>query len=52
MSSPESPGQPHPMERLLDNTWLLLVLGVVVPTLSYTVWGWIEIALMGEAKLQ
>lgn len=34
----------HPLEKLMDNPWLLLVLGVVVPFLSYTVWGWIEIA--------
>ncbi|MCO5165936.1 MAG: hypothetical protein M9894_06165 [Planctomycetes bacterium] len=45
------PKKPHPIERLFDNPWLLLVLGVVVPTLSYTVWGWIELALMPEARL-
>ncbi|MEN9663571.1 MAG: hypothetical protein RL324_2520 [Verrucomicrobiota bacterium] len=35
----------HPWQKLLDNPWLLLVLGVVIPFLSYTVWGWVELAL-------
>ena len=33
----------HPIQKLMDNTWLLLVLGIVIPTLSFTVWGWIEV---------
>ena len=41
----------HPLQKLMDNPWLLLVLGVVVPTLSYTVWGWIELASMAPATL-
>ncbi len=41
----------HPLQKLMDNTWLLLALGVIIPTLSYTVWGWIEIALLPAAKL-
>jgi len=36
----------HWLRRLMDNPWLLLVLGVVVPFLSYTIWGWIEVAQM------
>jgi hypothetical protein len=39
------------LQKLMDNPWLLLVLGVVVPTLSYTVWGWIELWLLPAAKL-
>jgi hypothetical protein len=35
----------------MDNPWLLLFLGVVVPFLSYTVWGWIEIAAVKPAAL-
>ena len=35
----------------MDNPWLLLVLGVVVPFLSYTVWGWIELGQVPGAKL-
>lgn len=29
--------------KLYDNVWLLLALGIVVPTLIFTVWGLIEI---------
>ncbi len=41
----------HPWQKLLDNPWLLLVLGVIIPVLSYTVWGWIEILLVKPAQL-
>lgn len=41
----------HPWQKLLDNPWLLLVLGVVVPFLSYTVWGWIELLMTKPATL-
>lgn len=39
------------LQRVLDNTWLLLVLGVLIPFLSYTVWGWIELALVAPAPM-
>jgi hypothetical protein len=45
------PEKKHALQKLLDNPWLLLVLGVVIPTLSYTVWGWIELATMAPATL-
>ncbi|MCB1045537.1 MAG: hypothetical protein KDC35_21535 [Acidobacteria bacterium] len=41
----------HPLQKLLDNPWLLLALGILVPVLSYTVWGWIELANLGAAQL-
>ena len=41
----------HPIQRLMDNWILLLVLGVLVPILSYTVWGWISLASMPPAQL-
>lgn len=41
----------HWLQRLMDNPWLLLALGVVLPTLSYTVWGWIELMTVSAAKL-
>lgn len=33
----------HPAERFYDNIWLLLGIGIVLPTLIFTVWGIIEI---------
>ena len=41
----------HPIQRLMDNPWLLLVLGVVIPFLSYTAWGWIELLFIKPATL-
>lgn len=41
----------HPWQRVLDNPWLLLALGVLIPFLSYTAWGWIELVLVQPAKL-
>ncbi len=40
----ESERRKHPLQKLMDNPWLLLLLGVVVPFISYTAWGWMEIA--------
>jgi hypothetical protein len=45
------PNQKHPIQKLMDNTWLLLALGILIPTLSYTVWGWIELLLVKPAAL-
>ena len=39
------------LKRLMDNTWLLLVLGVIIPLLSYTLWGWVELGLLKPATL-
>jgi hypothetical protein len=41
----------HALQRLMDNPWLLLFLGVVVPFVSYTIWGWIDMASMPPASL-
>jgi hypothetical protein len=41
----------HPIQKLMDNPWLLLVLGVLIPLLSYTAWGWIEIGRIAPARL-
>jgi hypothetical protein len=50
--APDEPGQggegddgPMPfMQRVLDNHFLLLFLGVVVPTVFYLIWGIMEVA--------
>lgn len=44
-------GQKHPLQRLMDNPWLLLVLGVVIPSLSYTLWGFIDLLALPPAQL-
>lgn len=41
----------HPLKRLLDNPWILLVLGLLIPFLSYTAWGWVELLTIEAAKL-
>jgi hypothetical protein len=45
------PNKKHRIQKLMDNTWLLLLLGVLIPFLSYTVWGWIEILMVKPASL-
>ncbi|CAA7617150.1 conserved hypothetical protein [Candidatus Terasakiella magnetica] len=38
------------LQRILDNPFLLLFIGVVVPTVSYTIWGIMEVAQLPIAK--
>jgi hypothetical protein len=38
------------MQRLLDNPFLLLFLGVTLPTVLYILWGVMEIASIPLAK--
>lgn len=38
------------MQRLLDNPFILLILGIVVPTILYTVWGVMEVIQIPLAK--
>jgi len=44
-------GEKHPLQKLMDNPWLLLFLGIAVPWISYTIWGWIDIATATKATL-
>lgn len=41
----------HPIQALMDNPWLLLLLGLLVPFISYTAWGWIELVMLPPATL-
>ncbi|MBA3900803.1 MAG: hypothetical protein H0X62_11440 [Bacteroidetes bacterium] len=34
------------LQWLLENMWLLLILGVGIYFVSYILWGWIDIALI------
>lgn len=38
------------MQRVLDNPFLLLFLGVVVPTVFYILWGVMEVVTIPLAK--
>lgn len=38
------------MQRLLDNPFLLLFLGVTIPAVLYTLWGLMEVASVPLAK--
>ena len=39
------------LRRLMDNPWLLLVLGILVPTVSYTLWAWYELLMLPHGNL-
>ncbi len=47
----KEPDRKHPIQKLMDNPWLLLALGVGIPTLSYTIWGWLELLFLKTAQL-
>ncbi len=42
---PAAPGRAQipAMQRILDNPFLLLFLGIAIPTVLYTVWGVMEV---------
>jgi hypothetical protein len=47
----DDPNEPVPfMQQLLDNPFLLLFLGVMVPMVLYTLWGIIDILSVPIAK--
>ena len=51
MSDAHSADEKVPMmQQLLDNPFLLLFLGVLVPMLVYTLWGVIDILTLPTAK--
>lgn len=46
-----TPNEPVPwMQQLLDNPFLLLFIGVLVPMVLYTLWGVIDILTVPLAK--
>ena len=47
----DDPNEPVPMmQQLLDNPFLLLFFGVMIPMLVYTLWGVIDILTVPLAK--
>ena len=50
-STSDTGDEPIPvMQRILDNPFLLLFLGVVMPTVFYMIWGIMEIVTIPIAK--
>ena len=50
-SHDDDPNEPVPMmQQLLDNPFLLLFLGVMIPMVVYTVWGVYDILTVPLAK--
>jgi hypothetical protein len=51
MNKPDPAEEPVPfMQKLLDNHFLLLFLGVMIPMVVYTLWGVMEILTVPLAK--
>lgn len=51
-TDPPNPPEPLPlMQRLFDNIWLLLIVGIVVMFVVYTGWGMWEILTMPAGTL-
>ncbi len=51
MSDSKNEGGKVPMmQRLLDNPFLLLFLGVLIPMVVYTLWGVMDILTLPAAK--
>jgi hypothetical protein len=48
--TPPSSGQIPAMQRILDNPFLLLFLGVTLPTVLYLIWGVMEVASIPLSK--
>ena len=51
--APAAPDTQEPiplMQRVLDNPFILLMLGILVPTVFYIVWGIIEITQIPVAQ--
>ena len=51
MSDTNTDNEPVPfMQKLLDNPFILLFLGVMIPMIVYTLWGAIDILTVPLAK--
>jgi hypothetical protein len=50
-SGPDQSEKVHMLQVVLDNPWILLALGILIPAISYTAWGWIELSFIEAAQL-
>lgn len=41
----------HWIQNFYDNPWILLALGILIPFISYTLWGWVELSMITPAEL-
>ena len=46
----KQPSRIPPMQQILDNPFLLLFIGITVPTVLYLLWGVMEIASIPVAQ--
>jgi hypothetical protein len=51
MEDPTNDGKIHPIQKFMDNIWLLLALGLAIPILSYTLWGVWELLSIPKGTL-
>lgn len=49
-ADPAEPESIPAMQRILDNPFLLLFLGVTIPTVTYIIWGVMEIVTIPIGK--
>jgi hypothetical protein len=49
-TGPELPERVPVMQRILDNPFLLLFIGITIPTVLYLLWGVMEIASIPVAQ--
>lgn len=49
--SPDDEVNRNWIQKFYDNPWILLALGLLIPLLSYTVWGWIDLLSVPPAQL-
>ncbi len=50
MSDDDATGKVPLIQQLIDNPFLLLFIGVMVPMVIYTAWGLVDIFLVPTAK--
>ena len=46
MSEQKDDEQIPALQRLLDSPFILLALGIIIPTVFYTVWGVVEVLML------
>lgn len=47
----EAPERIHWFQKLMDNPWMLLALSLLILFVSYTAWGWYDLASIPQATL-